>query len=382
MKRTHLGAMLALGCVLGLFTAVAPARALMIAVPQGPEKITSSDNIVIGQVVAILDQDIEAKPVPNVNNTVPYRIALIRVSDNIKGKVGETIKVGFQVPQQIQPQPLPGGGIRPVPIRPGFGRGGMQLTVGMDGLFFLKKHHEGKFMEMSAPYGSYVNRENNEGFDDEVKLTNQTMKVIENPMASLKSKDADERYTAAAILVMKYRTPQGSAQTKAISAEESKLILNNIANAEWDLNKYQGTRRMMAPLYVFNRLGVSNNDGYQPPRRTPGENFQVYQEKQQKAMQAWLKKNAESFRIQAYVEGPNNGGNPVRPGIGIRPVPVPLPAPNPPIQIQPGRPIQVQPLPGRIQILPAQPGIQIQPLPANGAGNAPAKIEIEAPIDR
>ena len=61
---------------------------------------------------------------------------------------------------------------------------------------------------------------------------------VADPMASLKSKDANERVLTAGMLIYRYRdcrkNPNGKAKEEPIDAAQSKLILTAIAEGDWN----------------------------------------------------------------------------------------------------------------------------------------------------
>jgi hypothetical protein len=98
---------------------------------------------------------------------------------------------------------------------------------------------------------------------------------------------------AAAILIEDYRTYRGpKAKQEPIAAEESKLILRALADADWKEPLAFTSLRPNA-TQLFQRLNVTANDGFNAPK---GGN-------QQEAIQMWLKRNADTYRIQRYVAG-------------------------------------------------------------------------------
>ncbi len=335
MRRTLFAGLFALSGLTLLASSV-PARAL-VAIPgpvnPGPARAAQSDAVVVGRVVALEDKDIQIQK-------VTYRIAVVQVTDALKGTKEQMVKVGFiPVPNPgINPNPR----LRPVPV-PFPGRfGGPQFTVGQDGLFFLNKGPEGKFF--TAPhYFSFVPGQAG-NFKQEVDQAKLAVKIGDNPKAALKAENADERVFAAAILIQKYRERRLDAKLEPIDAAESKLILKALAAANW--NAPLGGQ--MHPYYLFNQLGVTVQDGFKLP-----PNIRDFKERL-KATQEWLDKNADKYVIKKFV-----GGKPF-PQPGIRPLP---------IEIQP--PIRIQPIPGKIQIqpvpppqaLPVQPPGQIRVLP-------------------
>ena len=85
----------------------------------------------------------------------------------------------------------------------------------------------------------------------------------------------------AALLVARYRNLRGgNARLEPIAAEESKLILAALAEADW--NRPQTRFDQLHPMNVFNQLGLTQKDGWQPQNvRTP----QDYAN----AVRAWLR---------------------------------------------------------------------------------------------
>jgi hypothetical protein len=244
---------------------------------------------------------------------------------------------GIQIQPAIQPFP---GGRRPFP---GNFQQQVNLQVGQNGLFTVNKHHKEEFY-LSPNVQNFVTRENNPNFETQLKTAKQLSKVMADPVASLKSNDKQDRYTAAAVLINKYRSPNNPTgqpmKLAPIDAAESKLILKAMSEGEWKQGVFNAA--IPAPFELFNRLGLTPNDGYSPVNiRTQPELFT--------AMQKWLDENNGKYRIQKYVVDPNakvpSGINDPKPGI----------RPLPPIRIQPGN-VQRLPAPGQIQIeLPAQP---------------------------
>src|SRR5947209_2877530 len=122
MKQWFFAGLFALSGLVVLASQV-PARALVVAPPpSGPQRVARAEAIVVGRVVALEDKDVEVQK-------VAYRIAVVKVTEVIKGGKDQMVRVGFIPPANINA----GGG--PV-IRPGF-RGNIQLQVGQDGLFYL-----------------------------------------------------------------------------------------------------------------------------------------------------------------------------------------------------------------------------------------------------
>jgi hypothetical protein len=300
----------------------------IMAPPPGPERVAQAQVIVVGRVVALEPKDVSAQQFPKAPQNINYRIAVVSVTEAIKGiKSEKTIRVGFIPPPQINPVP-PGGGVRPFirrPFNPGF-------TVGQDGLFFLNKHHQESFY-LAPQYFNFISAQA-PNFKQEVTLTKLTIRLGDNLAAGLKSKDAEERFMSAALLIQKYRFARGLVvKSEPIDAAESKLILTTLLEANW---KDQGNPN---PWMAFNQLGLTPKDGWTFPQG------RVTIEDLHKAAQTWLREHAATYRIQRVVVQPFKGpvirpGGPIRPGI---------------------QPLPVQPVPpGAVPV----PGVRIQPAPA------------------
>jgi len=276
----------------------AVARALVIALPPpGPQRVAIADCVVVGRVTALEDKDMEVT-IPGSNQKTKYRIAIVNVTEGIKGaKDMKTVRVGFIPLPPGQPQQP---AIRP--IRPGFQR--VELKVGEESILFLSKHPT-ESIYLVPNYYDVVNRES-PTFKKDHEEAQKSAKLLENPTAGLKSKDAKERLLTAALLITQYRSPRaGAVKTEPIDADQSKLILTVLADADW--SQPAGRLDQMSPMMLFNQLGVSAKDGFRPPQKITSP--QDYPN----AVRAWLKDNAGTFRIQRFVGGTAMnplGGNP------------------------------------------------------------------------
>jgi hypothetical protein len=288
MRRLLVFALFVPAC-LALLAAAAPARALVVALPTlSPTRVAEVDTVVVGRVMGIEDKDVELAPAPNAPANTKYRVAIVAVAEDIKGAKGvKMIRVAFTPPPMIQ---NPDGGIRPIP-RPPFMQ--LDLKTGQEGLFYLTKHFKESVYLTQSP--TDVTLKENPEFAKQVEKAKTTIKLLENPTEALKSKDAEQRLFAAALLIAKYRKYQlGKTKTEPIDAEESKLILKALADANWQpvgrpLPGRPGNQ--INALQLFSQLGVTAKDGFQPQPNVP------YQE----SARAWLRDNVEKYRIQRIV---------------------------------------------------------------------------------
>jgi hypothetical protein len=273
-------------CLAGLATPLA-ARAMLIRPPAGPGKLVQADTVVVGKVMGLEDQDVSATaPFPGATNKVSYRIAVVKVSDAIRGAKGKgTIRVGFIAPAPAPVVP-PGGGIRPFIRRPL----GVNLSPGQDGLFYLAKHPTESFYTLPAYY-SFTSSQT-PAFAEEVKTARKAAKLLDDPVAGLKSTDAQDRLLTAGLLLGQYRTARGfPPKTEPVGAEESKLILSAILSADWNRPVRFGD---MNPQQLFFQLGLTPKDGWQ---QRPFPNIQD----QYNAMREWLREHRDTYRIQRFV---------------------------------------------------------------------------------
>lgn len=393
----------ALACTFAL-TLIGAAQALRVAMPgpvMGPQRLADADAVIVGRVIALEPMDVKADSMIPGQGKISYRIAVVQVTDAVRGvkKDVQTVRVGFIVqggpnvapgvggingggvvvggnvqiqiapavqPVQPQPaiQPLPPqiGGRRPFP---GFG-GGIQLQVNQDGMFLLAKHKTENFY-VATNFNTFVSRENNPNFDNEVKGAKAMAKVLDNPIAALKSEDREDRYMAAAILIQQYRMPSNPTgqpmKQVAIDAAESKLILKGLQGGDWKATNFN--RSVPNAFELFNNLGLTPQDGYKLVNVRTQQDIAS-------AMQKWLDENSDKYVIKKLVVDPNAKAPVIQPGV-IQPGVI---QPGVIIKPRPGGvrplPIKIQPQPGKAQILPVP---APQPLPA------PIELDVQ-PVER
>jgi hypothetical protein len=94
-------------------------------------------------------------------------------------------------------------------------------------------------------------------------------------------------------------------KTEPIDAEQSKLIMKALAEANW-FPKYGPAT--ISPKLLFMAMGVTEADGYKPPPKTindlgPGlGETKEYARKVTLAAQKWVKENRTKYRIKRFVE--------------------------------------------------------------------------------
>jgi hypothetical protein len=242
-----------------------PARAL-------PDRVAAAAIIVVGQVTAVE----EPKDTPG------HKVMTVKVAESLLGAKGLThVRVLF-TPRDMQPPPASSA---PPPTLP--------LAVGQEGCFLLRSLTADA---LYRPIGfEYAVGKKDQAYEKQLASIKRYAKLLEDTAAGLKAKDRDDRFTTAGLLILRYRAVFGADKTEAIDAEQSKLILEALAEADW---KPEGPRvptqerTQMTPAALFQLLGPAAKDGWMPPA-----NFQEFTA----AAQKWLKENAETYRIQRFV---------------------------------------------------------------------------------
>jgi hypothetical protein len=288
MRRTLL---VALAAVVGLsllpalsIAQVATSKAIRLS--PLPERVATADAVVTGKVTTIEEKTVSAEPFPGAEEKAEFQVAVVKIADGLLGTKKLThIKVGFVKP------PEGAGGGRPI-IRPGGGYGPPKLSVDQEGIFFLQKHPTESFYVLQGPL-SVVNKANNDNYEKELTKVKDCAKLLADPKAGLKSKDAEQRALTASMLLIRYGTQHpGQTKREPIDADESKMILKALADGDWTKNN---SFEDLSPQWGFNMLRLEEKDGWNPqgPFNTPN----AYQD----AAKAWLKDHADSYRVQHYV---------------------------------------------------------------------------------
>jgi hypothetical protein len=237
------------------------ASAMMIAPAPLAQRVATADCIVVGKVTGFGDKTVKATRFPGEKEKVDYQIALVRIETNIQGaKDRKEIRVGF-----VPPMAVPAGGpIRPVLRRPM----SPTLVLNQEALLFLTKHHNEDFYVVPM-YFSVVNKQGNANFKQEVEEVRRCVRLLADPKAGLEAKTKADRLLTAGMLVAHYRQPRpsgGELKTKPINAELSQKILQTLADADWNPRPGRPGAFQMTPQTIFAQLGVTEKDGFTPPR--------------------------------------------------------------------------------------------------------------------
>src|SRR5262249_53728158 len=153
-------------------------------------------------------------------------------------------------------------------------------------------------------------------------------KLLANPDASLKAKEADERFRTACLLIARYRNDRGHAfiaeikanrrlpaavlnqlalesprvKTEPIEAAQSKLILEALAGPDW--TRPDRIAQVLPQMY-FLRLDRTTAEGWTPDDL--GGNLELFlsgslvaDEKLARPAKEWCRNNASTYRVLRF----------------------------------------------------------------------------------
>jgi hypothetical protein len=282
------------------------AQALRVMMPNlsPAQQAIKAEVIVVGKVTELEKELTQATAFPNATEKVGFQIGVIKISESVVGAKGlTTIRVGWQPVAAAPANPTPNvPNLRPlIRPRPGINRS-VTLTEGQEGCFQLVKHHEGDFYVLIM--GGQPLEKKAADFDKQLENVKKVVKIFEDPVASLKAKEADERRFAAGILLQKYRmAPQSTngkpARQEDISEEQSELIMRIMAESDWGKNEMKDGIPVGVQI-LFGNLGIAQGQhGFNPPKFMPGQ--QDYAKVYGDYVMKWIKDNTGKYRIQRWV---------------------------------------------------------------------------------
>jgi hypothetical protein len=273
MSRSRFAFQTTFGLVACLIAAL-PVRAGSIAADTLPlpNRVAAADMVVLGKVTGFEEKIVAAK------NGTEYKVATLTVDDALRAPQGtKTVRLGYVViPPMVMINPRP-----------------FQAMESQEGCYFLTKHGDADFYVVGTM--SFIDKKS-PGFDKDIKLIMRCAKLLEDPDASLKGENAEDRFLTAGMLVTRYTTRRNAnAKTAPIEAGQSKRILQALAAADWtpatDFTQ-------LSPMMVLGRLPLTDKDGWSPPTGQDAKAYAAYTQK-------WVKDHAETYRIQQFVTDGN-----------------------------------------------------------------------------
>jgi len=306
---------------------------LNVPSPSLPDHMAMADIVFVGKVVEIEGKTVSALPFQGAKKRSEFKVAVVEIQEGILGtKDVRKVRVGW-----VPSPPIKGAHVDSPPV---------QLEVGQECLFMLPKHFDAGFylapsqvVGINQEYGdqrgprityrSPVFSKKSAAFAKNVEVAKHCAKLLADPDAGLKAKDADERFRTACLLIARYRNDRGQAfgaevmanrrvlaglldqlpldsppvKTEPIDATQSKLILEALAGVDW--TKRDSITHVSPPMYflrldritangwTLNELG-SNRELLLSGNLLVDENFAA-------AAKKWCKNNADSYRIQRFV---------------------------------------------------------------------------------
>jgi hypothetical protein len=230
--------------------------------------------VVVGKITFLEDKTVLALPHAGAPAKHEYVVGVLEITQAIKGAGGLThLRIGL-LPCQ-------------------------RAIVGKVACFFLFPHFQEAFFLVPRQFGEPLVKENNPGFASEMRRYQRWAELLDDANAALKSKNADDRFVAAALLVSQYRSfipgiHVKDRKTEPVDEKRSGLILRALAEADWDAME---ERHGLPAEWLFDRLGITAKDGWD------GSRFENDENKLQAAMKKWLAGHTETFRIAAFVQG-------------------------------------------------------------------------------
>jgi hypothetical protein len=280
--------LLLLGSVCLAFPAGILANTLPAPQPM-PIRVAIADKVLVGKVARIDPKPVAANMFKG--DTRQLKIATVAVEDTLTGKAVKEVKVGFFPPPPPPPPPKDKG-----PVAVFVRHFAPQLAEKQEACFFLTRHPSLKDTYVVQAYTDVLNKAGNATFANTITDMKVFAGMLARPMRYLEGKNPRDRVTTAVMLIAKYRTPRvGSTKTALVSAKESKLLLQILADDDWA--RWKGLH-VVTPQDAFYRLGLTAKDGWTQPR-----DYQQYPD----AAKKWLKANAGKYRITRFVapdEGP------------------------------------------------------------------------------
>ena len=282
-----------------------PAKALRIAVQNfsTSQKVAQADVVVTGKVTSVEKETVELPQFPGDKTKVAFTVAVIKIETILAGAKNVThLKVAFQaqpgaaggeVPQvgKIGRRPFPGRGFGPI-----------QLTDGQEAIFFLQKH-PGSDSYYSVQQGFTPVAAKDENYKEELVKVKAIVDAIADPVKALKAEKLDARLTASSAIVSKYRQPVRSGQLVevAIPAEETKLIMKTLLEADWAA----ADTPVAGFDYQASGPGIASLVGLYPGSNgvpqfvvKPGES---YNNLWKETVKSWYEKNGAKFEIKKFV---------------------------------------------------------------------------------
>jgi hypothetical protein len=257
-----------------------------------PTRVALADLIVIGRIDAVDDKTVEVLPSPGSKDKAAYRTCVLKAEVVLRGdKSAKEFRIGF-VTKAV----------------PGIGPGEwLRYESGHEGVFFLKRHHTGDFfinfslsngLSRGVPKGGGF--ETPGKYEELVRAVRKMVKMLEDPVTTLQGKNDADRYIGLTMLIEQYRSQSVKDprwQEKPVDPKVNKLLLKVLAEADWSWNSDRLVDYYPPhPSHLFQQLGVTKKDEYDPPTDDERKTFA--------ATQRWLLTHQESYSVKRFTPKP------------------------------------------------------------------------------
>jgi hypothetical protein len=240
-----------------------PAAACGYGMPTLLARYFRADTVAVGRVTALEEQPVKVSPQPGAERTLELRVAVVEVTRRIKGAdKGDRLRVGLYQHQT--------------------------LAVGQESCFLLVEHFQEPLFVLDEMYEYPLDLR--DGTQKEtVRLYEEWARLLADPQCGLTSRNFEERYVTAALLLAQKRLARGNPhKAPAFDAERSRLILEALTHGE--IGKWYGDRELL-PARAFFGLGLTEKDGWAPEGIATTADWQL-------VILQWLNENAETYLIK------------------------------------------------------------------------------------
>lgn len=242
--------------------------------PQPVLATATSDAVLVGTITAVEDEPVKAKPHPDAPQVTEYKVLVVKVTDAVHGVKNVThVRVALPADE--------------------FWRPGQPLQPDGKFLFYLTQHSTTSLL-VPNPSHKPVNLADKHA-DELVRRAKLVGAAIKDPTTALKADDKDDRVLAAAGLVSYYRKHAGSDhETKLRPADESRLILEVLAEGDWTSGRTPDEGGVFAVV-----CGMNLEDyGW---RHLPNPGQQNPAGEEQAAFKKWLADKGQDARVRQFV---------------------------------------------------------------------------------
>lgn len=272
------------GTCLGVVVLASHAQALKVAIMPVWHRVALADCVVVGKVTAIEDKLVMAQRAADSPVLEAHRVAVLKLDKGFGAAKGLThVRIGAIPPKPAQLDVPQIAGIEMTyPV---------DLAVGKEYCLILQPHYQEPFYVAPRTYEALSAGKDSK----DVALVERCFKLLEDPVAGLKSKNADDRLLTAGMLLTRCKMSAFGARDavpgqkmEPIDAAQNKLILESLASADWSKRE----DAVISPVEVFGYLQLTAKDGWKQPQKI---------EDVPAAAQQWLKDHAGTHRIQRFV---------------------------------------------------------------------------------